>query len=324
MFSYRALFRQAWEISWRHKYLWFFGLFASVMVGGGSWEYQIMTQNFNQGLINGSYVRLESVLALGGMAQDLVLGFINLFSYDIWTILNVLSFLLVALTLLVFFVWLAVTSQAALIGSTKKLLETKKKENGLSIRGGLTAGHNHFWSVLALNFFSRILISFALFLIGLPLLFMVIKDNGILAAIYTILFIIFVPVAMSLSLLVKYAIAYEVLENKSLIAAWEHGWHLFIKHWLISVEAAVILFLINFVASGALVILLSLFLLPLIVLGMLFQAGWLVIAIVLLGIVIIIFFGSVMTTFQTAAWTNLFLRLKNEGGLAKLERVFRR
>jgi hypothetical protein len=324
MFSYRALFRQAWEISWRHKYLWFFGFFASLVAGGGSWEYQVLTQNFNQGLIDGSYIRLANILALGEVLKNFALGLINIFSYDLWTIVNILSVLLISAVFIIFFIWLAVTSQAALVGGAKRLLETRKKEQVLSIRAGLTEGHRYFWPVLGLNFLIRVLVGGVLFIISLPLLFMVIEDTGALAAVYTVLFIIFIPVAMGLSLLIKYAIAYEVLDNKRLVSSLEHGWRLFKKNWLISVEAAVILFLINFVASVILVIIISLFLLPLLILGLLFKIGWIVILMVLLGIVVIVVFGALMTTFQTAAWTNLFLRLKNEGGLAKLERIFGR
>lgn len=324
MFSYRALFRQAWEISWRHKYLWFFGLFASLVAGSGSWEYQIMTQNMNQGLVNGSYAGLAYITTIGDALSGFALGLINIFHYDVWTIMNILSLLIISAAFIIFFLWLAIASQAALVSSTKQLLELKKKGPALTIRAGLTEGHRYFWPLLALNLLIRALIAFALFISCLPLLFMVIKETGVLAALYTILFIIFVPVAMGLALLVKYAIAYEVLEHKSLVSSLEYGWRLFKKHWLISLEAAVILFLINFLASCLVVAVLALFLVPLLVLGLIFQLNWVVALMLLLGIAVVVFFGSLMTTFQTAAWTNLFLRLKNEGGLAKLERIFRR
>jgi len=324
MFSYRNLFRQAWDISWRHKYLWFFGVFAALAAGSGSWEYQIVSRNFNQGIVDGSYVRLYDILVLGEASRSFFLGLINIFSYDIWTILSLLSIVILSAVFLIFFIWLAITSQAALVSDSKKLLEAKKKEPVLSIRSGLTEGHRYFWPLLGLNFLIRVLVAAVMFLVSLPLLFMVIKDTSLLAIIYTVLFIIFIPLAMGLSLMVKYSIAYEVLDKHSLVSSLEHGWRLFKKHWLISVEAAIILFLINFVASMVLVTLLAIFLLPLLLLGLIFQLIWLVALTVFLLIAIIVFFGALMTSFQTAAWTNLFLQLKNGSGLAKLERIFSR
>lgn len=324
MFSYRILLKQAWDISWKHKYLWFLGLFASLIASSGAWEYRLLTENLNQGLINGSYYRLSSILALGELLKNFCLGVVDLFHYDFLTILNALSLLIIAFVLLVFFIWLAVACQAALIGDVKKISNSKKKDLELSIRDSLTEGHRYFWTVLGLNILIKILVSFSFFLISLPLLFMVIKDTAALTAIYTILFVIFVPVSMGLSLMLKYAIAYKVLDNKSLVASLENGSKLFGKNWLVSLEMAVILFIINFLASGLILAVLSLFLLPLLLLGLMFKLTWLVILMILLAIVVVVVFGSILTAFQTAAWTNLFLHLKEKGGLAKLERIFNR
>ncbi|MFA5155113.1 MAG: hypothetical protein WC453_01635 [Patescibacteria group bacterium] len=324
MFSHRALLKQAWQVSWKHKYLWFLGLFASLTAAGGSWEYQLMTQNVNQDLINGSYYRLNGILVVATVVKNFLAGLADLIHYDFWTILNALSLLIATFLLLAVFVWLAIVCQAALVGDVKRIGDSKKKEPLMNLRDSLTAGHKHFWSVLALNIMIRIIVSFVFFLIGLPLLFMVIGDSGTLAAVYTVLFVIFIPVAVSLSLLLKYAIAYRVLENRSFVASLERAGRLFRRHWLVSLEMAVILFIINFLASGAIFIVLALFLLPLLLFGLIFKLVWLVMLVMLLAIAIIIVCGSILTTFQVATWTDLFLRLREKGGLAKLERIFQR
>jgi len=294
------------------------------VAGSGSWEYQVITQNLGQNPVEGSYLRLGSVLTVGETLKNFCLGMVNLFHQDFWTILNAFSILLITVILLVFFIWLAVTSQAALVGSVKKILAPKKKSEDLSIRDSLSAGYRHFWPVLGLNVLVKILIYFVVFIVGLPLLFMVISNASILFALYIIIFIIFIPIAMSLSLLVKYAIAYKVIENKSLVVSLEKGTKLFRDNWLVSLEMAIILFLLNFLFSGLALIILALLLLPLFLLGLMFNLLWLVILSLFLAIAVVVIFGSVLTTFQTASWTNLFLRLKEKGGLAKLERLFQR
>lgn len=324
MFSYRSLLKQAWEVSWKHKYLWFLGLFASLTAAGGSWEYQLLAQNLNRGLIDGSYYRLSGILALADLIKTFFLGIINLFSYDFATILNALSLLIISFVLIAFVIWLAITCQAALVNDVKKINNSKKKDLNLSLREGLTVGHGYFWPVLGLNLMIKIVISLAFFITGLPLLFMVLSSTPMLVTAYTVLFVIFVPVAVGLSLLLKYAIAYHVLDNKSFVSALEHGRKLFVKNWLVSLEMAIILFIINFVASLIILIILTLVLLPLLLLGLMFQISWLVVLALLLAIALIIIFGAVLTTFQTATWTNLFLRLQDKGALAKLERIFSR
>jgi hypothetical protein len=324
MFSHRSLLKQALNIAWKHKYLWFFGLFASFIAASGSWEYQILTNNVNQNLVDGSYSHLNNILAMGEMMRSFCLGIANLFQYDFLSILNALTIILVTLILLAIIVWLAISSQAALVDSVKKLLNSRKKDNLLSIRESLTTGHLHFWPVLGLNITIKILTCFIFLIVGLPLLFMVISNTTTLAIIYTVLFVIFIPVATGLSLIIKYAIAYQVLEKKSFVASLEHAEKLFRKNWLVSLEMAVILFIINFLASGLILLAMSLILLPLLLLGAVFNMGGLIIIVIALAILLIIIVGSFLTTFQIATWTSLFLRLKEKGGLAKLERIFRR
>ncbi len=324
MFSYRSILKQAWNISWKHKYLWFFGLFASLAAAGGSIEYQILTKNLNQNLVDGSYSHLSSILALGDIIKSFCLNLVNLFSYDLVSILNAITLLLISLTLVVVFIWLAISSQAALVDNVKKIINPKKKLANLKIRDGLATGNKYFWSVLGLNILIKILVNLAFFIISLPLLFMILNEATILVVIYTLFFIIFVPVAVSLSLLVKYAIAYNVLENKSLITSLEKGWELFKKNWLISLEMAIILFIVNFLAGIVVLIIISLFLFPLFLLGAMFSITWLIILTVFLGLILIVIIGSLLTTFQIATWTDLFLHLTEKKGEAKLERIFKR
>ncbi len=324
MFSYRILLKQAWAITWEYKYLWFLGLFVSLVAGGGAWEYQVITQNLGQSQIDGSFMRLGSILAVGDVIKNFFLGLISLFRQDFWTVLGVFSIILISVVIITFFVWMAITSQAAMISSLKKIITAKKKPENLTIQNSLTEGYRHFWPVLGLNIFIKSLIYIIVFLISLPLLFMVVSDSLILYITYIIIFVAFIPIAMGLSLLIKYAIAYKVIENKSFVSSLEHSVRLFRNNWLVSLEMAVILFLLNFFFSGIALIALSLILLPLFLIGMIFNLFWLTILALFLAIAIVVIFGSVLTTFQTATWINLFLRLKEKGGLAKLERLFSR
>lgn len=324
MFSYRSILKQAWAIVWKHKYLWFFGLFASLAVAGGSMEYQFLAQTMDQGLINSSYQNLSGILAIGDLCQQLWLGVINLFSQNIVVILNALTFLLLFLLLVFIFVWLAINCQAALIDNVKKILSAKKKAPVFSIREGLTNGSRHFWSVLGLNILIKALICFAFFIASLPLLFLVASDNYTFVIIYTILFTIFIPAAVSLSLIIKYAISDCVLEDDKMVDSMKNGWKLFKNNWLISLEVALLLFLISFLASFILLLIIFILFFPIFWLSLAFSLTWLSIIILILGLILIIVFGSILTSFQITTWTNLYLHLKENKGIAKLERIFKK
>lgn len=327
MFSYRSLLKQAWSITWQNKYLWFFGLFASLTAAGGSWEYRVLTQNLNKNLLDGSYLHISGLAVFGELCRNLILGLINLFRYDFWTILNNLSLLLITIAFVAFFVWIAVASQSALIDGIKKLLGangSRKKTAAATIRGSLTDGHRHFWPVLGLNILIKILLGFTSFLISLPLLFLALTAAPALTAAYLLFFVIFIPLGAGLALMVKYAICYKVLDNTSLVVSVEKSWQLFKKYWLISLEMAVILFIITLLAGGALLLVLFILIMPLMLVGLLFKLGWLITLTIFIAIVLIVFVGAILTTFQIANWTGLFLRLKEGSGLAKLERIFRK
>lgn len=324
MFSYRSILKQAWAIVWKHKYLWFFGLFASLAVAGGSMEYQFLSDSLNQGLIGSSYQNLSSILVLGNFCHQISLGIINLFSQNIVFILNAFTILLLFLLLVSLIVWLAISCQAALVDNAKQILTTKKKNPVFNFRDGLTHGSSHFWSVFGLNILIKALICSAYFIASLPLLFLVSSDNYIFVIVYTILFTIFVPAAVSLSLIIKYAISYCVLEDYSLVKSIKNGWKLFKKNWLISLEVALLLFFISFLASFVALAILFVLFFPIFWLSISFSIVWLSIVILILGLIFIIAFGSMMTSFQITAWTNLYLQLKENRGIAKLERIFRK
>ncbi len=324
MFSYRSLLTESWKITWKNKYLWFLGLFASLVGGSGAWGYQILSQNMNQGLINGSYYKLTTVLAITNLARNFFFGLGNLLHNNFLVLLNVLSVLLVVIIILIVLIWLAITTQAGLINDVKKILRNKKKDSYLSVRQSLIAGNKHFWSVLSLNLAIKVLSATIFFIVSLPLLLLVIENTTILAISYTILFVIFVPVSISLSLMINYAIAYRVLDNYSFVKSFEQGVILFINNWLVSLETGIILFIIDFLASAVILVFLGVFLVPLFLLGIILSLNWLIFLVIFFAFLIVVACGAVLTAFQITTWTNLFLQLKNPGVVAKLERIFKR
>jgi hypothetical protein len=326
MFSYRALLKQAWGITRKNKHLWLFGLFASLTAAGGSWEYQALAKNLNKSLLSGDYLPVNGLVVFAELLKNMGRGLIDMFSYDFWVGLNVVSLLIIILVFTGLFVWLAIASQSALIDSVKKLSnpKTAKKATEASIRATLTDGHRHFWPVFGLNLLIKVSLSFISFLITLPLLFLVFINSSGLAASYVILFIILVPIGTGLALMIKYAICYKVLDNCSFVSSIEKGWKIFKKYWLISLETAIILFVITLGAGLALLLLLTIVITPILAAGIIFQAVWIIILALLLAFAVIVFAGAILTTFQVSAWTGLFLQLKEGVGLAKLERVFRK
>lgn len=324
MFSYRFLLKQAWQITKKYKFLWFFGLFATITAAGGSWEYSLISQLSGQNLIDGSYLQLEKIMAVFDLIGNFGSGLLSLFTNDFWSVLDAITLLIISAIIIVSFLWLAICSQGALINSLKKILTSKKKVFDANIRENMAIGNTNFWPILGLNILIKLFVGFSFFIVSLPLLILAINDNQVLPSLYVILFIIFVPLATGFSLLIKYAISYQIFEGKGFIKSLEKGVKLFKKNWLVSLEMAIILFIISFIASLAFVLFLSIFLLPIFLFGLFYSGTWLSLLALLLAIVLITIFGAILTTFQISSWTSLFVALEEKGVLAKIERVFRK
>ncbi len=323
MFSYRSILKQAWNIAWGHKYLWLFGLFASIAIASGSFEHQMLITNFQSGALEGSYYHLSIIVTVLQALGMFLIGLVRLFSYDFITIINTLTVLIITLAIIIAFIWLAVSSQGALVASAKKLITAKKKPSILSLRENLTEGHNHFWPILWLNVLVKVLIVMLLAIVSLPLVSLAAKSADLLVALYTIAFIVFIPLAVGLSLMIKYAIAYIVLDKEDISSALGKSWQLLTKNWLISLEMGLILFLISFVVGFILIFLLSALVFPYFVFAANYGIGWLIVLLAFLALTLILFASALLATFQISAWTSLFLELKGGRGEAKLERMFK-
>lgn len=324
MFSYRALLKQAWKITWDYKPLWLFGVFASIAAASGSFEYQILVNNFQNGALENSYYHLGMFLMILKTIGNFILGLINLFSYSIFDVINTLTVLIITGTIVVSFVWLSITSQGALVLNSKKLIAGKKKPSELDIRNGFAQGNKYFWQILGFNVLAKFSIAVILFIISLLLVFLAGQASSLTALLYTLGFIVFVPLAIAASLILKYAIAYLVLDHEDFFPALKKSWRLFIKNWLVSVEMGIVLFLISFLVGFILLALLSIFIFPYFVFAIDYGIGWLIITLALISFFLLLISSAMLSTFQISAWTGLFLDLKNNRGLAKLERLFRR
>jgi hypothetical protein len=176
--------------------------------------------------------------------------------------------------------------------------------------------------MLALNIANHLFITFSFFIISLPLVFLLITSDAVLTLIYTILFLIFIPLALSIALTIKYALAARVLEGKSFVGSIMKGLEIFRNNWLVSLEMAIILFLINFAIGIATIAGIFLFFLPLFVLSLQLYLP------ILTGISLVLMIGtmlvvaSVLNTFQISSWTGLYLSLQDKKGRSKIERIF--
>lgn len=309
---YRPILKTSWQLIWRAKYLWIFGFFATFVASSG--ELNTVINNFSS-LNRGSS-------ALANISQNYTPGIITVFFHNLnelvvgFNLMTGLLFLVLFLVIL-FFIWLSVTSEAALIAASYR--EYRKQASDFS--SAFKTGRQNFWNIFGLNFLGKVVIYVVLFVVSLPFLWAYLKTNSNVwqLILFLLAFIILIPLAAIISFLTKYAIMYVVLRKEKFWQAINSSWKLFLKNWIISLEMAILMFLVT-ILTGIVMILAAIILaIPLAFVLYIFYilnvAGSMltgvVLALVVVALVLFIL-GSMLMAYQNTAWVLLFDRL-NEG-----------
>jgi hypothetical protein len=327
MFLYRDVLKKSLAITWHHKYLWFFGLFAAVLSGVGSYDLPTGQgpDSWFSPFYNGFYSFFHQGITGGGIFDALATAFkdnpLATFAF--------LVFSVVLLILTVFLLWLTIVSEVGLINNSAKIISSNGKKEKTTIGEGVEVGIKNFWPVLGYNLITSIVITFLLFLVSLPLIFVVPGSSIKIAWLYSLLFFVFIPLSLVIYFICKYAICFKVLKGKSFVDSIVDALKLFGKNWIISLEMAIILFLIDILFILAIVLAIKILAIPYLFLVSIVAAILPIIVsqvVLALGLIVALLFvvlaGSILMTFKLTAWTDVFINLVDKkGALPKVVRV---
>ncbi len=319
---YRQILKKSYLIVRRYKFLWFFGIFAAMM--GNGREIQFLSR------ASETVPNLPAKINSWGVAFSQFTPFDLLKSFwDLIVIQPGAAILFIGGFLLVFLfiVWMVMLSQAVLIYSTERINSNKV----VDFRTAFNAVHDKVWDVLVLNILTRAILYIVLGILLLPFIGLIMINNGSAVGLFGIIllsFVIVVPLAMILNFVLKYAIIYNVIDGHSIWDSFTEAWRLFWKQWLISLEFAVVMFVINVLLILGLFILLFFLAVPFLALGVTLLstqfvalANLSIILALLLFIVLMVLVSAAFAVFQYSAWTLLFFELKKGNAYPKLLRV---
>jgi len=312
---YRSILKHAWKITKKYKFLWIFGIFALWLGNGGEIRIFFETLDF-----------------IKRFAADNISGiFVNLFPFisffegsDFSSILTGIIFTLIFLIFLLLGLWLVVVSQTAIIQFTNATSDKKE----LRFKDVLKSSIPHFLPVLGLNLLSVIFVTVLVFSLLLPALLIVVSMGGKFALLLSILiWVIFLPLAAIISFVMKYAINFLLIKKEKFLDSISKAWILFKSNWLVSIEMALAILVINALV-GLVIIYLSLAFVGsydqielLVVYALNNQIFDLVLFNILPLVIISLFLGSLLAVFQTVAWTLLFKKLISGKRYSKLIRL---
>ena len=227
--DYAELLKSAWQITWRHKYLWVLGLFA---LGGGGGPLSC-SSNFNS-----------------GTSSDLHIGtfdWADFFSRNRGTLVA-----LAGVAVLLGIVWaiLSLITEAGLIAGVDDRLRGR---SDTSLATSWRAGLGAFWRLLGLVLLVGIVVVLVLgILLALIVVPLIIAGTGnhdasltaigatVLFALF--LFVLSLPVLIVLQIVVNWAFRSLVLEQAGVFASLRAGWRLFRRNvgkslvvWVLSI-----------------------------------------------------------------------------------------
>ena len=308
--TYRQTLGHAWEAVWHNKILWILGLL-SVFLGQLGFS-DIFGKVWS--VLDNSSVAGENISILSIFHVSIPIG--------VWNILGIVWLAIICISIAVMVVFLAVTSQGALISYAADWFKTRKhKEIDKSWHNSV----KHFWNILLINLVRQAI------LFGLLVGFVFVaryffnSESWVQGFIFALLAVLALVVSLFLSVFSVYTLCYVVLDGKGLVKSLQKAWTLLHNHFLVSLEVGVVLMLLNLLVVAVIiggsffVFLPTAFIwiaagisnsVSLAVLGLIFG-----IFLVLLFIVLV---AGLFNAFTTSAWVFLFIKMHKEGISSRL------
>lgn len=285
---YFVILKKSFVITWKNRYLWWFGFFAMLSNLGGL--------NYLNSNPEKNHPQKQ-------------LFFENIARHPHWI---AISILVLAIILIVFAI-LSIISRGALVSSIDKL----HRRNNADFKAGFQAGKKYFGKIFSIALFSGFFALAALLILAPPVAFLFLNHNYFLGFIMAVLaFFIFVPLIILISFLRIFGYLYAILGKLNPWAAIENAYVLFRKNIATSLIMAVLFIPINlffFLLIIFALIPIALAILPLGILLFIFAGTLGAMITVIFGLAIlavfVVFLRSILEVFTQAVWIFFFYEL---------------
>ena len=295
-FNFGEVLTRAWQIIWKHKVLWIFGILASCARGGGGGS--------SGGGGNSGYQTGSGDSPFSGDKIERVMNQVGTFLENNWWIIIAV---IVGIFLLSFvFYFLGMMGRIALI---KGVSQADKGAESLSFGELWAESMPFFWRVFGLNF----LIGLAFLVLFIPLVLFGIVTAGIGFLCLIPLLCIMVPLSWVVMAIIEQAQNAIVLEDLNMLDGFKRGWEI-VKANAVPI---IIMMLILGVGSGIIGVIIAL---PIIiavvpaVIGMAVSQQtltpfYIAAACCVAYFPVLLFFNGILTAYIQASWTLTYLRL---------------
>jgi len=300
-FNFGEILTRAWQITWKHKVLWIFGILASCSNGGGGG---------GGGGGNTGYSTGPSDFDVPPELRQFfyqIGDFVNWVEDNLWLFIAIM--ILVALILILISVFLGTIGRVGLI---KGSFAAEQGAESLAFGELFSTSMPYFWRVFGLSF----LIGIALLIIIVPIILIgVLSVVGIVCLIPIICLLI--PVGFIVGIVIEQANRAIVLEDLSMFDGLRRGWEIARTNIGPMIIMALILFGITLVAGIIIAIPIFIVVFPTIFAfamgeGQSFTPVYIALACICLYVPISLVLNGVVTTFAQSAWTLTYMRLSKK------------
>lgn len=208
--NYIEIIKSAWQITWKNRFLWWFGLLIALSSGPG----------VNYGFNSGKKSDFDDA-SIQKFAE-----FISM--HWQWIITGIIFLAVVVIVLII----LGIIARAGLIKSIHYIC----KNNPGGFKSGMIEGKKYFWRLFFLGIIILVLIFASIFVLAIPVIFLVASKayaSGIFLGFLA--FLIFIPVMILVSFLKIFGHFYIVLGDLSMWNALEKAYELFQNNLLASI-----------------------------------------------------------------------------------------
>lgn len=281
--NYTQILKDAWEVTWKNRYLWWFGLLIFLSGGGGMFSSSDSHKKED-------YQQIMDFI----QAHQQIIIIIGCVVFLIWLAFLILSFI----------------GRGALIKSIQKNLEAKTS----NFKSGFQDGKKYFWKVLSIGMLAALFVIAAMLIFIVPISLLFANEAFILGGIMILVAItVLIPVIFLISFSQTYGLLYAVMTNLGIWDSLEKGYELIIKNVGPSILMALIILAINIVIGILSFIAMILLAIPFAILGVLFFLLFKMAGAIFIGclaivafIIFILLVGSVTKVFFQTIWILFF------------------
>ena len=312
--TYRQTLIRAWNVVWHNKILWILGLF-SVLLG-----------QFGFSDVFGQIWSMSDVSLTG--AEIILFPVIKLnWPGDISSMFGMVWLAVICLSLVAFLIFLAVTSQGALISYAAEWFKTKKHQE---LSKSWNRSLKHFWSILLVNILRKALLVASLVGFGWVMNYFVHSQDLSQGILFALSMVLVLFLSLLVAIISIYTLCALVVDGNGVVAAVKKAWAIFSRHVLVSLEVGVLLMLLNFLLVLVIVVSAFFAFLPAILIWLaagitntvILAAVGLALGIFLLMVFIVLIAGF-FNAYTTSAWVFLFMKMHKEGISSRTIRLFK-